>query len=159
MACYIDKFMSQSKGVSIPNFGTFTFVQKRIDVGNNKFILVQRPLFAISEKFAQTHGLTYTKLPAAGNIPVHPLNYASIAQETAFSRDDVELCVKHVLQVFNRSVQSKKNVEFTFTNIGKLQIRNNKVKMKFFKEFVNSCDPSGKVLAEMQNVRDDFHLN
>lgn len=151
VACYIDKFMSQSKGVSIPNFGTFTFVQKRIDVGNNKYILVQRPLFAISEKFAQTHGLTYTKLPAAGNIPVHPLNYASIAQETAFSRDDVELCVKHVLQVFNRSVQSKKNVEFTFTNIGKLQIRNNKVKMKFFKEFVNSCDPSGKVLAEMQN--------
>ena len=85
---------------------------------------------------------------------MHPLNYTAIAQETAFSRDDVELCVKHVLQVFNRSVQSKKNVEFTFTNIGKLQIRNSKVKMKFFKEFVNSCDPSGNVLAQMQNVRD-----
>ena len=145
--------MSQSKGVTIPNFGTFTFLQKKIDVGNSKYILVQRPVFVIAEKFAQTHGLTYTKIPVAGNIPVHPLNYAAIANETAFSRDDIELCVKHVLQVFNRSVQAKKNVEFTFTSIGKLQIRNNKVKMKFFKDFVSSCDPSGKVLAEMQNVR------
>ena len=152
MASYIDKFMSQSKGVSIPGFGTFTFIQKRIDVGNSKFIQAQRPVFAISEKFAQTHGLAYTKHPVAGNIPVHPLNYAAIANETAFSRDDIELCVKHVLQVFNRSVQSRKNVEFTFTGIGKMQIRNSKVKMKFFKEFVNACDATGKVVGEMQNV-------
>lgn len=144
--------MSQSKGISITGFGTFTFVQKKIDIGNNKFVLVQRPIFDISEKFAKNHGLTFTKYPAAGKIPVHPLNYAAIANETAFTRDNIELCVKHVLQVFNRSVQSRKNVEFTFTGIGKLQIRNSKVKMKFFKEFVNSCDATGKALTDMQNV-------
>jgi nucleoid DNA-binding protein len=148
---YIDKHMSQSKGVNIPNFGTFSFVQKKIDVGNSKFVLAQRPVFVIAEKFAQTHGLSYTKYPVSGNVPVHPLNYIAIANETPYSRDDVESCIRHILQVFNRNLQSKKNVELTFNNIGKLQIRNNKVKMKFFKDFVNMCDSTGKVLTEMQN--------
>lgn len=152
VSAYIDRHMSQSKGVSIPGFGTFSFVQKKLDIGNSKYVLIQRPVFQISEKFAQTHGLNYTKYTVAGNIPVHPLNYSAIANETAFSRDDIETCVKHVLQIFNRSVQANKNIEFTFTGIGKLQIRNSKVKMKFFKQFVNSCDSTGKALNDMQNV-------
>jgi len=83
---------------------------------------------------------------------VHSLNYTAVAQETAFSRDDVEQCVKHILQVMNRSIQSRKNVEFTFTTIGKLQIRDNKVKMKFFKDFIGNFDQSSKIIADMQNV-------
>jgi nucleoid DNA-binding protein len=144
--------MSQSKGVSMPGFGTFSFVQKKLDVGNNKFVLMQRPVFLIAEKFAQTHALSYTRYPIAGNIPVHTLNYSAIAQETAFSRDDIELCIKYILQIFNRSVAAQKNIDFTFNGIGKLQIRNSKVKMKFFKEFVNSVDSSGKAINDMQNV-------
>ena len=151
VSSFIEKFMTQSKGVTIPNFGTFSFSQKKIDIGNNKFILVHRPVFSIAEKFLQTHSLKQTKYPIAGSIPVHPLNYVAISNETAFSRDDIESCVRHVLQVLNRSVASKKNVEFTFTGIGRLQIRNFKVKMKFFKTFVNACDP--KVISSMQNVK------
>lgn len=148
---YIERFMTSSKGVSIPGFGTFTFIQKKIDIGNNKIILVMRPVFSVAEKFAQTHGLHHTKYPVAGNIPVHPLNYSSIANETAFTRDDVEQCIKHILQVMNRSIQSRKNVEFTFNSIGKLQIRDSKVKMKFFKDFIGNFEDSGKIIADMQN--------
>lgn len=63
---YIERFMTSNKGVTIPGFGTFSFTQKKIDIGNNKIILVQRPVFSIAEKFAQTHGLQYTKYPVAG---------------------------------------------------------------------------------------------
>ncbi len=80
------------------------------------------------------------------------MNYAAISQETAFSRDDVELCVKHILQVMNRSIQARKNIEFTFNSIGKLQIRDSKVKMKFFKDFIGNFEESGKIIADMQNV-------
>lgn len=154
VAAYIDRHMSQSKGVTIPNFGTFSFVQKKLDIGGqNRFVLIQRPVFLVAEKFAQTHGLSHTKYPIAGSIPVHPLNFTSISCETQFSRDQVEACVRHVLAVLNRSVAANRNVEFTFTGIGRLQIRNGKVKMKFFKEFVNSCDSSGKAINDMQNVR------
>jgi len=60
--------MTNSKGVNIPNLGTFSFTQKKIDIGNNKIILVQRPVFVIAERFAQTHALNYTKYPVAGII-------------------------------------------------------------------------------------------
>ncbi|CAF1282917.1 unnamed protein product, partial [Didymodactylos carnosus] len=149
VSSHIENYMKQSKGVSIPGFGTFSFIHKRTDVGNNKYLLVQRPVFAISEKFAQTHGLKFTKYPINGSIPIHPLNYFAIQNQYSYSRDQIEQCVKHVLQVFNRSVAAQRNVEFTFTRIGKLQIRDGKVKMRFFKDFVNDVDGSGKVLEEI----------
>ncbi len=56
------------QGVSIPGLGTFTFSQKKLDVGNSKFILIQRPVFMISEKFAATHGLNSNKHHTTGNL-------------------------------------------------------------------------------------------
>lgn len=59
-------FVFYSQGVQIPNFGTFSFSQRKLDVGNNKYVLMQRPVFNISEKFAQTHGLQFTKYNVPG---------------------------------------------------------------------------------------------
>lgn len=129
-----------TQGVAIPGFGTFTFIHKRTDVGNNKYTLIQRPVFVLSEKFAQTHGLKFTRYPVNGSIPVHPVNYFFLQTQSTYSRDQIEQCVKHVLQVFNRSVAAQRNVEFTFSRIGKLQIRDKKVKMRFFKDFVTEVD-------------------
>ena len=55
-----------SQGVTIHGLGTFTFSQKKIDVGSNKFIVIQRPVFVLSERFAQTHSLKYTKQHISG---------------------------------------------------------------------------------------------
>ncbi len=76
----------------------------------------------------------------SGSIPVHPINYFFLQTQSTYSRDQIEQCVKHVLQVFNRSVAAQRNVEFTFSRIGKLQIKDGKVKMKFFKDFVHEVD-------------------
>jgi nucleoid DNA-binding protein len=142
--------------VIIPGFGTFSFLHKRIDVGNNKFLLIQRPVFALSEKIVQTHGLKSTRYPINGSIPVHPLNYFYIQTQSIYTRDQIEQCVKHVLQIFNRSIATQRNVEFTFSHIGKLQIRGGKVKMRFFKDFVSAVDESGAklVIENMCNVRE-----
>jgi hypothetical protein len=47
-------------------------------------------------------------------------------------------------------------VEFTFSRIGKLQIRDGKVKMRFFKDFVTAVDENGgkQLVDNMCNVRD-----
>ena len=126
-----------------------------MDVGNNKYLLTQRPVFILSEKVAQTHGLKLTHYPVNGSIPVHPLNYFYIQTQSIYTRDQIEQCVKHVLQIFNRSIAAQRNVEFTFSHIGKLQIRDGKVKMRFFKDFINSIDEkSGKnIIDNMCNVR------
>lgn len=54
------------QGVNVPGLGSFTFSQKKLDVGNNKYILIQRPVFLLSEKLAQTHGLNSTKHHVTG---------------------------------------------------------------------------------------------
>ena len=138
----------------IPGFGTFSFIHKRIDVGNNKYLLLQRPVFVLSEKVAQNHGLKFTHYPVNGSIPVHPLNYFYIQTQSIYTRDQIDQCVKHVLQIFNRSIAAQRNVEFTFSHIGKLQIRNGKVKMRFFKDFVSNVDENAAkhVIDNMCNV-------
>lgn len=76
-----------------------------------------------------------------------------------FNRDTVESCVKEVLQALSRSVQAKRNVEFHFAGIGRLSIRESKVKMKFYKEFIRSMDGSGSLVHALSNVSNDIQLH
>uniref|UniRef100_H2ZFM6 CCDC81 HU domain-containing protein n=1 Tax=Ciona savignyi TaxID=51511 RepID=H2ZFM6_CIOSA len=148
---YVELQMCTQRGVHIPNLGTFTFTHKKMDIGNNKFILIQRPVFLLSEKFAQTHALQYTKHHTTGEIPVVQLNFTSLAVESPFDRDTVETCVREVLQSLSRSVSNLQNVEFLFRGIGVLMIKDCKVKMKFFKDFLNSMDGSGNLVKVLEN--------
>lgn len=74
-----------------------------------------------------------------------PLNFTILANETPFNRDTVEMCVKEVLQALARSLAAKKNIEFDFSGIGRLLIRENRVKMRFLREFLLTLDSSGNM--------------
>ncbi|XP_008069239.1 coiled-coil domain-containing protein 81 isoform X2 [Carlito syrichta] len=60
---FVEQQLIRHKGVQIPGFGTFTFMRQKLEVGNNKFILIQRPVFIMAEKLAQIHGLKQNKRP------------------------------------------------------------------------------------------------
>lgn len=64
--CRIMERPSLLQGVSILNLGTFSFATKTVDIGNNRSIAVQRPVFLLSEKFAQTHCIRYAKQHTSG---------------------------------------------------------------------------------------------
>ena len=81
-----------------------------------------------------------------------PLNFAAVAYECPFSRDLVEACIKEVLQALARSVAAKRKIEFIFKGIGRLQFRDARVKMKFYKDFVNNMDGTGRLVDAMQDV-------
>ena len=53
------------QGVHIVGLGTFTFSQQKLDMGN-KLILLQRPIFLLSEKLLLSHGLKQTRPLAPG---------------------------------------------------------------------------------------------
>lgn len=53
------------QGVCIAGLGVFTFSQQKLDVGS-KYVLYQRPVFILTEKLCQSHGLKQTKPLAAG---------------------------------------------------------------------------------------------
>ena len=56
------------------------------------------------------------------------------------------------LQSLSRAVANQQNVEFLFRGIGVLSIKNMKVKMKFFKDFLTSMDGSGNLVKVLENV-------
>lgn len=41
-------------------------MRQKLEVGNNKFILIQRPMFIIAEKLVQLHGLKQNKVYTPG---------------------------------------------------------------------------------------------
>ncbi|XP_004763596.1 coiled-coil domain-containing protein 81 isoform X1 [Mustela putorius furo] len=148
---FVERQLSLHKGVQIPGLGTFTFMRQKLEVGNNKFILIQRPMFIMAEKLVQIHGLKQNKIYIPGDIPVVPLNFVMISLEGPFSRDTVEGCVKETLLFLSRSISIKRNVEFTFKGIGVLVIKGNKVKMRFYKDFLCSVDGSGTLAKALAN--------
>ncbi|XP_008018628.2 coiled-coil domain-containing protein 81 isoform X2 [Chlorocebus sabaeus] len=148
---FVGRQLTLHKGVQIPGFGTFTFMRQKLEVGNNKFILIQRPVFIMAEKLVQIHGLKQNKVYTPGDIPIVPLNFVMISLEGPFNRDVVEGCVKETLLFLSRSISMKQNVEFTFKGIGVLMIRDNKVKMRFYKDFLCTMDESGALAKALAN--------
>ncbi|XP_026640225.1 coiled-coil domain-containing protein 81 [Microtus ochrogaster] len=148
---FVEKQLAMHKGVQISGLGTFTFTRQKLEVGNHKFILVQRPVFIMAEKLVQTHGLKQNKVFSPGDIPVVPLNFVMISLEGPFNRDTIEGCVKETLLFLSRSISVKQNVEFTFKGIGVLLIRDSKVKMRFYKDFLCSMDGSGTLSKALAN--------
>nr|XP_034971799.1 coiled-coil domain-containing protein 81 [Zootoca vivipara] len=148
---FVEKQLSMNKGVLIPGLGTFSFLRQKLEVGNNKYILIQRPVFLLSEKLAQIHGLKFTKIHTPGDIPIVPLNFIVLSLEGPFNRETVEGCVRETLLSFSRSIATKQTVEFTFKGIGVLVIRDNRVKMKFYKDFLRAMDGSGNLLKALTN--------
>ncbi|CAG5118518.1 unnamed protein product, partial [Candidula unifasciata] len=151
VANFVEKQMTQMKGVQIPGLGVFSICQKKIEVGNNRFVISQRPVFNVSEKFAHIHGLQYQKYHIPGTIPVIPLNFTCVSFESPFDRDTVERCVKEIIRATSLAVAAKRNVELCFAGIGRLVIRQGRIKMKFYKEFVSAMDSSGKVVETLMN--------
>ncbi|XP_036413216.1 coiled-coil domain-containing protein 81-like [Colossoma macropomum] len=151
VASFIERQMTMQKGVCISGLGTFTFSQMKLDVGS-KYVLIQRPVFLLSERLSQSHGLKQTKpLAAAGDIPVVPLNFTALSTESPFDRDVVEGCIRETLLLLLRAVSTQRTVVFTFRGIGVLSFHHSNVKMKFYKDFISAMDGTGKLLWALTN--------
>ncbi|KAK9402538.1 coiled-coil domain-containing protein 81 [Crotalus adamanteus] len=148
---FVEKQLSMNKGVQIPGLGTFSFLREKLQIGSNRSIFLQRPVFLLSEKLAQIHGLKFNKIRIPGDIPIVQLNFIVLSLDGPFNRDTVEGCVRETLLSFSRSIATKQMVEFTFKGIGVLIIRDNKVKMKFYKDFLHTMDGSGTLLKALTN--------
>ncbi|XP_058485867.1 coiled-coil domain-containing protein 81-like [Solea solea] len=151
VSAYIERQMTSQKGVHVAGLGTFTFSQQQLDLGN-RFMMIQRPIFLVAGKLVQSLGLKQTRpLAAATHLPVVQLNFTAVSQETPFSRDVVEGCVRETLALLFRALASEKSVSVTFRGIGVLFFASDKVRMKFNKGFINAMDGSGRLLLAFNN--------
>ncbi|XP_026175474.1 coiled-coil domain-containing protein 81 isoform X2 [Mastacembelus armatus] len=151
VSAYIERQMTLQKGVHLAGLGTFTFSQQKLELGN-KFTIIQRPIFLLAGKLAQSLGLKQARpLAAATHLPVVQLNFAAVSQETPFSRDIVEGCIRETLLLLFRALASEQNIFITFQGIGVLSFKHNKVRMKFNRDFINAMDGTGRLLLAFNN--------
>jgi len=132
----IEYQMRRHKAVNIPGLGSFTFTTSKLDVGHNKFILIQRPVFVLSEKLVRTHRLTQSRYHVPGEIPVLQLNFTALSYELNLDRDLVEASIKEVVNALSHNIEKNRSCEFAFTTIGNLIITNGTAKMKFLPSFL-----------------------
>ncbi|XP_055010955.1 coiled-coil domain-containing protein 81 [Boleophthalmus pectinirostris] len=145
VSAYIESQMALLKGVHVDGLGTFTFSQQKLDLGLQS-TTIYRPIFILSGKLVHSLGLKQARpLAVATHLPVVPLNFTTLAKETAFSRDHVASCIREVLLLLVRTLASQQNVLLPFGGIGVLSFKNNKVQMKFSKEYINAMDATGNL--------------
>jgi len=153
-ACqFINKQLDNDRAVQITQLGTFTFSSKRLDIGNNKFIVVQRPVFLLSERLAQTHGITYTKHHVSGEIPVVKMNFTAIAIAMGRERDLVEGAIREIMQALSRVIAYREPVQFIFYNIGYLVVRDFRARVKFTPGFIKRMDGTGELSRMLESKR------
>ncbi|XP_068597719.1 coiled-coil domain-containing protein 81-like [Brachionichthys hirsutus] len=148
---YIERQMTLQKGVHVPGLGTFTFSQQNLDLGN-KCIMIQRPIFLLSGKLAQSVGLKQVRpLAEATHLAVVKLNFMAVAQQASLGRDTVEGCIRETLVLLSRALAAEINVFLALSGIGVLYFKNNKVRMKFNQHFINAMDEKGHLLLAFKN--------
>ncbi|XP_077941072.1 coiled-coil domain-containing protein 81 isoform X3 [Gasterosteus aculeatus] len=147
VSAYIERQMTIQKGVHLAGLGTFTFSQQKSDTGNKR-TTTQRPIFLLAGRLIQSLGLKQVRpLAAATKLPVVQLNFAAVSQGTQFSRDVVEGCVRETLLLLFRALASEQDIFLTFQGIGVLSFKNNKVRMKFSRGFIDATGGTGRPLS------------
>jgi nucleoid DNA-binding protein len=124
MCYYIRDEMSRKRGVVLPGFGTFTYVEHRIDIGNNKELLKLKPFFLLSDRFAQLHRLDFEKDCVNTSIPVSRINYIIISEiaKRKYSRDIVEAVLSEAFTAIDHFLRNDGRINVPFNGLGSLII-------------------------------------
>lgn len=141
---YIRDEMSRKRGVLIPGFGTFTYVEQRLDIGNKKELLKLKPFFLLSDKFAQTHSIQFEKEHVNTAIPVHRVNYAAVSEVTKrkYSRQIVETVLNEAFMAIDHFIRAEGVISIPFVGVGSFKLVgvNPKPKAQSFFQFSSAME-------------------
>lgn len=133
LSYYIREEMAKKRGVVVPGFGTFTFIEHRIYIGNQKELVKLKPHLALSERFAQTHDIHYDKAPLNERIPVSRINYSALRElivtrtRHEFSRETIEKVLNEAFTAIDHFLRRDGRVLIPFNGLGSLVVDRFKV--------------------------------
>ncbi|NXC23381.1 CCD81 protein, partial [Corythaeola cristata] len=110
---YIRKQLLQKKAVEI-GIGTFALLPARATVGEDKVLLVERPVFKLCRFLKKFYKLKCAKTKIPDETPCVQLDFKQIAADICFRPEIVEQCIHETLLFFAGALQEKKEVEFSF---------------------------------------------
>ena len=120
---YLRDELAKKKGIVIPGFGTFTYVEQRLEIGNKKQLLKLKPFFQVSDKFEKTHNVEFGKEYVNTAIPVTRICYTAIAEITRkYSREVVETVLNESFAAINHFIRAEGVISIPFKGVGVLKI-------------------------------------
>jgi nucleoid DNA-binding protein len=125
MCYFIRDEMIKKRGVVIPGFGTFSFTETRLDLGNTKEILKIKPSFTLSDKFIQKHAVEFEKEHVNETLPVSRLNYVAVAERIGhgrYSRDTVEIVLGEAFMAIDHFLRDEGQVTVPMHQLGCLTV-------------------------------------
>lgn len=69
-----------------------------------------------------------------------PLNYTALSNEGPYNRDSLQSCVKEILLTLSQCLFGGKNIHLDFYEVGRIIIKDSRIQMKFFHNFINELD-------------------
>eukprot|EP00043_Microstomoeca_roanoka_P009441 m.89572 g.89572 ORF g.89572 m.89572 type:complete len:727 (-) comp14585_c2_seq3:187-2367(-) len=127
---FIAKAISSGKGVNVPGLGVFAL----------SVIDDRTPIFQLSQQFIQAHNLKADPKPASSNCTIISLNFSDVAQATSHNRQNVESCFHEIMAALSHQIRdpSPRGLALIVFGVGKLSIRDGKVRFAFFNKFLEN---------------------
>ncbi|KYO19217.1 coiled-coil domain-containing protein 81 [Alligator mississippiensis] len=149
---FVYRNLSMDKGANVPGLGIFSLARTKLDLGGNRFIAIQRPVFLLSEKLSRAYGLKQSKTYTPDEYPVVPLNITTLSLKTALKKKEIEDCIRETVLYFYRLMIHGQPVTFPLRGIGVLGIQNKIVTMTFCREFLQATDGSRNLASMLRKV-------
>jgi hypothetical protein len=133
--------LRSGKGMSLNNFGTWSFHVDPIDLGTQKKTL-RTPVFELSEKFARLYNLRCPKQPSgiSGQIPVRDLNVMTIANAAGQPRELVGTALKDIFLYVGETAMSGQPIRLDFNGIGTWTCSGGQCRFQFAPAFAGTFE-------------------
>lgn len=134
---FIEEQLLKGKAVTIQGLGTFTYIQKKQDLGTKGVRSTKTPLFVVSDSFCQANDVKkdhYANLTTS--VSAVPMNNSLIASQSETSRDIVIDFQKEVIRGIGTAIRAHKGVSIELKNIGLLLFSSGVLKASFNSDFV-----------------------
>jgi nucleoid DNA-binding protein len=121
---YIFDEMNRNNGVTIPGFGTFTFVEQRMDIAQRTQLVRCKPFLVLSEKMIQTHSIKQNIELIKQSVPMNKINYTQICLKTnnKYARDVVETVLREAFTSIQYFLRKDGHVRIDFPHIGTFKL-------------------------------------
>lgn len=140
--------LRSGKGMSISNFGTWSFHVDPVDLGTQKKTL-RTPVFELSEKFARLYNLRCPKQPSgiSGQIPVRDLNVMTIANAAGQPRELVSTALKDIFLYVGETAMSGQPIRLDFNGIGTWMCSGGQCRFQFAPAFAGTFESLDRPLT------------
>ncbi|PKU29687.1 coiled-coil domain-containing protein 81 [Limosa lapponica baueri] len=155
---HVRQHLAQDMAVQLLGIGTFYVLKDYMCTVNSEVLLVRRPVFRMSRVITDECNLRYTEEDVPADVTVVPLRCEELSACARLPFTTVQCCVYEIVTSFFRATSKRQDTDFIFKAIGILSIRNRKVMMRFFDDFLLDVDGSEKLLEALLSNPERRHL-